>query len=85
MPGYFGYVRIQKVLNDAISNQIIKIGSIDSAVNTTKQLYVKRGNNVAVFPSGGNFIGYEGAVDLQEIFMLLAICKPFREVLRIVL
>jgi hypothetical protein len=65
MPGYFGYVRIQKVLNDAISNQIIKIGSIDSAVNTTKQLYVKRGNNVAVFPSGGNFIGYKGAVDLQ--------------------
>jgi hypothetical protein len=65
MPGFYGYVRIQKVLNDPTSNQIIKIGSIDSAVNTTKKLYVKRGNNVALFPAGGNYIGYEGAIDWQ--------------------
>lgn len=65
MPGFYGYVRIQKVLNDPTSNQIVKIGSIDSAVNTTKQLYVKRGSNVAIFAAGGNYIGYEGAIDLQ--------------------
>lgn len=66
MPGFNGYVRIQEVLNDPASNNlIVTIGSIDSANNPIKKLYVKRGNNVAVFSAGGNYIGYEGAIDLQ--------------------
>lgn len=78
MPGWFGYVRLQKVLNDPTSNQIIKIGSIDSALNTTKQLYVKRGNNVAIFPSGGHFIGYEGEVDIQGNIYVAANMQVFQ-------
>ena len=65
MPSNFGYAQIQKVVNDPTSNQIIKIGSTDFGNFTNKILYIQRGDSVAIFPTGGNYLGYEGAVDLQ--------------------
>ncbi|MBK7587759.1 MAG: hypothetical protein IPI22_05200 [Bacteroidetes bacterium] len=77
MNGYTGW-NVNQILNDPSSNLPVKIGFMDSIDfnYAYKKLLVWRGNNVATFAMGGQFIGMNGVVDSQGNIYVVNTVQP---------
>ncbi|MCC7028856.1 MAG: T9SS type A sorting domain-containing protein, partial [Chitinophagaceae bacterium] len=77
--GNYTIWNVNQILNDPTSNLPVKIGFHDSIPGfqyAYKKMVVWRGNNMATFSTGGQYIGLNGAVDSQGNIYVVNSMQP---------